>query len=162
MKLSLKIICAAALIIVMSGSLSAQQNELYTIEPGWRVGPIIMTMTQDDIERVYGKGEVFSIPDKDRTVRQRLVQYKNLGLNFIFRNQTLQEIEINYPNFSLKNLVRVGSSVSQAEQVLGKNYIRENYQHAYEVHLPDYRMIYGGIILYVKNERIVKISVTKH
>lgn len=137
---------------------SEEANE---IEPGWRVGPIIITMTQRDIERIYGNGELYIIPDVDKTVSYKTLQYKNIGLNFIFRNEQLEQIEINYPNFAIKGIVKVGSSVSRVEEVLGKNYIRENYEHFTQSDLPDYKMIYAGITFYVKADRIVKIMVTR-
>ena len=136
-------------------------NEYFNVEPGWRVGPIIITMTKEDIEHVYGTGEYFVIPDTDKSVSRTMLQYKNIGLNFIFNRNVMEEIEINMPNFKVKDIVGVGSKVAQVEEVLGKNYIIENYQHAYEANLPDYRMIYPGIIFYVKSDRIAKMTVTR-
>lgn len=140
---------------------TAMANEYFNVEPGWRVGPIIITMTKEDIEHVYGTGEFFVIPDTDKTVSRTMLQYKNIGLNFIFNRDVMEEIEINMPNFRVKDIVGVGSKILQVEEVLGKNYIIENYQHAYEANLPDCRWIYPGIIFYVKSDRVVKMTVTR-
>jgi len=139
----------------------AHSNELYKIEPGWRVGPVIMTMTESDVERIYGNGKLYVIPDIDKDINLKLLQYPSIGLSFIFKNGQMEEIEISYPNFKVKDVVSVGSSVSVVEEVMGKNYIRENYQHSYEAKLPDYKMIYSGIIFYVKKNRVVRITVKR-
>ena len=149
------------IIFLLLSGIPAFANEYFSIEPGWRVGPIIITMTKVDIERVYGTGEIFIIPDVDKNVKLTMLQYKNLGLNFIFKFEQLEEIEINKPNFQLKEVVKVGCKVSQVEEVLGKNCIVETYQHAEEPNLPDYRMIYSGIIFYVKKDRVAKIAIVR-
>lgn len=151
------VLCFCALATIKS----AYSNELYKIEPGWRVGPVIITMTQRDVEKIYGKGKIYVIPDIDKNINLKLLQYPSMGLNYIFKNGQMEEIEINYPNFKVNNVVCVGSDVNTVEEVIGNNYIRENYQHSYEAKLPDYKMIYSGIIFYVKNKRVVKITVKR-
>jgi hypothetical protein len=136
-------------------------SESTEIEPGWRVGPVIISMTKADIERVYGTGEVFIIPDVEKKATYMLLQYKNLGLNFMFKDDQIKEMEVNYPNYQVKEVVKVGCTVSQVEETLGKNYIRENYEHSYQTDLPDYKMIYRGITFFVKQDRVVKISVVR-
>ncbi len=158
-KMSFVILLMLLLFIINSGIAIA--NEYFNVEPGWRVGPIIITMTKEDIEHVYGTGEYFVIPDTDKTVSRTMLQYKNIGLNFIFNRDVIEEIEINMHNFKVKDIVGVGSKTTQVEEVLGKNYIIENYQHSYEANLPDSRWIYPGIIFYVKSDRVVKMTVTK-
>jgi len=154
-------ILALLILVMLSPKIVPASDEYHSIEPGWRVGPIVITMTRADIERVFGRGAYYVIPDVDKSLKLTLLQYKNLGLDFIFKNDQLEEIHINHPNYKLKEVVKVGCNVAAVEEVLGKGYIRENYQHSYEPHLPDYKMIYAGIIFYVKKDRVVKISVVR-
>lgn len=140
---------------------AAQQADLLTIEPGWRVGPVVMSMTRRDVEKIYGEAEIYVIPDTDRNIELTMMQYKNLGLNIIFNGGNIEEMEVNYPNYKLKNQIRVGSSAQVVETAMGSAFIREDYQHAEEVTLPDYKMIYAGIIFYIKKDRVVKITVKR-
>ncbi|MCE1246420.1 MAG: hypothetical protein LWY06_07240 [Firmicutes bacterium] len=149
------------LLLLFGSSRVCLADESTEIEPGWRVGPIIISMTKADIERVYGTGEVFIIPDEEKKANYMLLQYKNLGLNFIFKNDQISQMEVNYPNYQVKEVIKVGSTVSQVEETMGKNYIRENYVHSYQTNLPDYKMIYRGILFFIKQDRVVKITVVK-
>ena len=163
MKNTSKIVLKLLLLIVFFNAAGAVStaSESTEIEPGWRVGPIIISMTKFDIERVYGTGEVYMIPDVEKKANYMLLQYKNMGLNYMFKNDQIIEMEVNYPNYQVKDVVKVGSTVSQVEETMGKNYIRENYVHSYQTNLPDFKMIYRGIVFYIKQDRVVKISVVR-
>lgn len=155
-KFSTKLFLCLLLCITLSGTVSAGE-----IKPGWQVGPIVMCMTRQDVQRIYGEGKFFEVPDPQAKQEMYMLQYKQLGLEILFKNEQIERIVVNYPNFELAAGVKVGSSKFQVIQALGKSYIRENYKHSYQVDIPDYKMIYRGITFDVKNERVVKITVTR-
>jgi hypothetical protein len=139
----------------------ALADEYNSIEPGWRVGPIIMNMTREQIESVYGQGEYFIVPDPDRSVKMSMLQYKQMGLVILFKNNRINLMEVTYPMYSVKDTIKVGSSKEKVEEVMGRNYVQQNYQHSFEPDIPDYKMIYKGITYHIKGERVIKITVTR-
>ncbi|MFP4498965.1 MAG: hypothetical protein ACLFQV_12210, partial [Vulcanimicrobiota bacterium] len=82
-------------------------------------------------------------------------------LNIIFKNFKMNTIEINQPNYILKDVVRVGCDVSKVKDVLGNNYIHEEFLCPDSPGIPDYKMIYRGIVFEVEHDRVIKITVKK-
>ncbi len=138
-------------------ALAQDREELYGIEPGWRAGPIVFAMTMEQVQGIYGDGKIYINPGGDSGVVSRVLQYEELGLEIYFKGQSMEEIHISYPYYTVKGFVKVGSGVDRVREIMGLSYIQENYQHSYQTDLPDMRMIYRGIIFEVKNNRVVRI-----
>lgn len=147
--------------IVTTAANATDKSKMYEIEPGWRVGLITFNMTMPDVKRVYGDGKTYEVSDPDRSHFMKMLHYKQLGLDVLFRNGQVHEIHVNYPLFSIKKVVKVGTSTERVKEVMGGGFIRKNYRHSHQTDLPEYRMIYSGVAFDVKGERVVKIIVKR-
>lgn len=137
-----------------------EDEKIFEMEPGWRCGLIIFTMSLQEVQQIYGEGEVFIVPDPHGGPKMTMLSYKNMGVDILFKGNRIEEINVSYPIFSVKNMLKVGSGVDRVKEVMGDNFLVENYQHNFQPDLPEYKMIYRGITFHVKNERVVKITLT--
>lgn len=156
----MKKIVFAFIFLLMSCALS-YADQLNLIEPGWRVGPVVFSMTKADVETIYGKGAEYCIPASGDNPELCLLQYKQLGLDYVFNKNRIESVDILYPMYAVNDLARIASSVALVKSVMGDNFLRENYKHFNEVDIPDYKMIYKGIIFHIKQDRVVKITVKR-
>jgi hypothetical protein len=141
---------------------SAQQDQnLFEIEPGYKVGAILMTMRINDIQALYGDGAVYVVPDPDKSFKFQLLQYGSLGLDILFKNDRIDEIYVSQANYYLKGGLKVGSVTALVEETLGKSYLIEDSRNPERPDVPDYKMIYSGIIFHIKNGKVLKIIVKR-
>lgn len=98
------------------------------IVPGTRIGPMTLGLSEDEVVRLLGKGQM-------RPVKTGVLHlYENLGLVVYIEEEKVTSVTVRSPQFETRQGIRVGSDIDLVLSHLGKEYELEGNDEEYVLH----------------------------